>query len=149
MNEYYLFENDAQRGPFTLSQLQSMWRIGTITTQTLYCESGFEEWLPLSTMLDLLEPSSQLKFNPRTTALSQSRVKAVHHTTLNPGDIICPNSQCGYCGPPRKVPRGSLILGLILCLFFILPGVIYLMVMSGYNYICPRCGLHIRGGRHS
>jgi hypothetical protein len=33
-------------------------------------------------------------------------------------------------------------------LFVFAPGLIYMIAMSGYNYVCPRCGVHIRGGRH-
>jgi GYF domain 2 len=57
MNEYYLYLDDMQKGPFTLSQLQSMWRSGAITSRTLYWQDGFSEWLPLSSILDELEPS--------------------------------------------------------------------------------------------
>ena len=67
---------------------------------------------------------------------------------LNPGDIICPNPQCGYIGPPKKEARGSLLVAILLCFLFLLPGLIYMIAMSGYNYVCPRCGVHIRGGRH-
>jgi DNA-directed RNA polymerase subunit RPC12/RpoP len=62
--------------------------------------------------------------------------------------IICPNPNCGYRGPARKEPRGSLIVGLLLCFLFLLPGLIYLVFMSGYTYCCPQCGLHIRSGAH-
>jgi len=54
--DYYLYINDEQKGPFTLAQIQSMWRSGNITGQTLYWQQGFDEWFPLSTMIDLLEP---------------------------------------------------------------------------------------------
>jgi hypothetical protein len=68
---------------------------------------------------------------------------------LNPGDIICPNPQCGYIGPPKKEARGSIVVAILLCLLFLLPGLIYMAAMSGYNYIRPRCGVHIRGGPHN
>ena len=59
-------------------------------------------------------------------------------------DIICPNPNCGYVGPPKKVARGSCLIGLFLCLFFLLPGILYFMFKSGYRYICPKCGMQIR-----
>ncbi len=58
-------------------------------------------------------------------------------------EIICPNANCGYKGPPKKVARGSTFIGLILCCFFLLPGILYFMFKSGYRYICPQCGLQI------
>lgn len=39
--------------------------------------------------------------------------------------MICPNPNCKYEGRARKVPRGSVIVGLFLCLFFLLPGILY------------------------
>lgn len=61
-----------------------------------------------------------------------------------PGDIICPNPNCGYQGPPRREARGSILTGLVLLLFFVLPGILYFILMQGYRYDCPRCGLQIR-----
>jgi hypothetical protein len=58
--------------------------------------------------------------------------------------IICPNVNCGYKGEAKKIPRGSTVIGLILCLFFIIPGIIYFIIKSGYRYTCPKCGLQIR-----
>ena len=57
--------------------------------------------------------------------------------------MICPNSNCGYEGKPKKKARGSFVIGLVLCLFFLLPGIIYFMLKSGYRYYCPKCGMQI------
>lgn len=57
--------------------------------------------------------------------------------------MICPNSNCGYKGKPARKARGSLIVGLLLCLLFLLPGLLYFMLRSGYRYLCPNCGLQI------
>jgi hypothetical protein len=57
--------------------------------------------------------------------------------------MICPNANCEYQGKPKKTSRGSTIVGLILCLFFLLPGILYFMLMSGYRYSCPNCGMQI------
>ena len=67
---------------------------------------------------------------------------------VRPGEIICRNVNGGFIGKPKKVARGSLVVGIIFTLLFILPGLLYFVFMAGYNYICPRCGLHIRGGTH-
>jgi len=65
------------------------------------------------------------------------------------GEIICPNPNCGYVGKPKKQPRGSLAFGFLLTLLMILPGLIYFALLSGYTYICPKCGVEIRSGTHN
>ncbi len=60
-----------------------------------------------------------------------------------PGDIVCPNANCGYVGPGKKIARGSTIIGILLLLCWILPGVIYFMFFSGYRTCCPRCQCQI------
>ena len=57
--------------------------------------------------------------------------------------IICPNPNCGYKGGPRRQARGSVLAGLFLCCFFLLPGVLYFAFKSGYRYHCPKCGMQI------
>jgi len=59
------------------------------------------------------------------------------------GEIICPNPNCGYVGKPKKVARGSCLIGIILLCLFLLPGILYFMFMSGYRYQCLRCGVQI------
>lgn len=58
------------------------------------------------------------------------------------GEVMCPT--CHYIGMPKRKAKESFLLGLILCLFWLLPGIIYFIFMSGYNYICPRCGVKIQ-----
>lgn len=60
-----------------------------------------------------------------------------------PKTIICPNANCAFQGAPKKKARGSIIVGLVLCCFFLLPGLIYFMLRSGYTYLCPKCGFQI------
>lgn len=59
------------------------------------------------------------------------------------GSMICPNPNCGYKGGRRKVARGNAIVGVLLCCFFLLPGVLYFMFFRGYRYYCPKCGMQI------
>lgn len=58
MDQYLIFQNGEQKGPFTLLQLRAMWSSGAITVQTLYWQEGQPEWLPLEPMLNQLESSS-------------------------------------------------------------------------------------------
>ncbi len=57
--------------------------------------------------------------------------------------MICPNPNCGYEGEPKKIARGSCLVGLILCIFFLVPGIIYFIFMGGYRYYCPKCDFQI------
>jgi len=58
-------------------------------------------------------------------------------------EIICPNANCGYKGQPQREARGNVIIGLFLCCFFLLPGILYFMLKEGYRYRCPKCGVQI------
>ena len=57
--------------------------------------------------------------------------------------IICPNVNCGYQGSPKRISRGNLLIGLLLLLFGVVPGLLYFAIMRGYRYYCPKCGLQI------
>lgn len=52
---YFLHIENRSKGPYTIGQLRGMWNSGTITGETLYFETGGSEWLPLSTIADILE----------------------------------------------------------------------------------------------
>jgi TM2 domain-containing membrane protein YozV len=57
MNDmYWITVGSDQKGPYTFAQVQSMWRSGGITADTLYCQEGFEQWVPLSGLSELLDP---------------------------------------------------------------------------------------------
>jgi len=71
----------------------------------------------------------------------QGVVQPGHHKR---SDMICPNPRCGYVGRPRKVARGSMIVGFVLLCFLVVPGLLYFMFKRGHRYLCPRCGLQIR-----
>lgn len=49
----------------------------------------------------------------------------------------CP---CGFSGEPTKKARGSVLLTLVLLCVYVIPGLIYAIVFSGYKGICPDCG---------
>lgn len=51
--------------------------------------------------------------------------------------------QCPVCGShatPKRVPKGSIVVLIILLFLWILPGLLYLIFCSGYVYKCPTCG---------
>ena len=53
---YYLWLNEAQAGPFTLQQVQSMWSAGQITALTLFWQEGKADWQPLGDIISEIEP---------------------------------------------------------------------------------------------
>ncbi|MGE5608331.1 MAG: hypothetical protein ACM359_03675 [Bacillota bacterium] len=61
-----------------------------------------------------------------------------------PGQIICPNPNCGYRGPAFRSRKGSVLIMVGLLLLAFIPGLIYAILRDGYTVSCPRCGLKIR-----
>lgn len=59
-------------------------------------------------------------------------------------EIICPNPNCEYKGESKKVKRGSLLLGLILLLIGVVPGLLYFIFCYTTHYYCPNCGNEIK-----
>lgn len=57
--------------------------------------------------------------------------------------IICPNPHCGYRGPAQRRARGSLLVAIVLFMCFIIPGLLYLFLKSGYRYSCPQCNMQV------
>ncbi|MCY3017494.1 MAG: zinc ribbon domain-containing protein [Planctomycetota bacterium] len=51
---------------------------------------------------------------------------------------LCP--MCRSAQPAVKKRKGSILVAIILLLVFLLPGIIYCIVYSGYTYECPDCG---------
>lgn len=64
---YYILQNDETKGPYTLGQLRAMWNSGAITTDTLHSQEGYSEWLPLSAIVQELEPPPAPPPVPPTT----------------------------------------------------------------------------------
>ena len=55
IQHYYLSSKDVERGPYTLSQVASMWSSGALTASTLYRVTNVENWKPLSELDDTLQ----------------------------------------------------------------------------------------------
>jgi predicted RNA-binding Zn-ribbon protein involved in translation (DUF1610 family) len=53
------------------------------------------------------------------------------------GIFDCP---CGFSGKARVKPRGNLFVAFLLFCFYIIPGIIYVAIRSGYKAVCPSCG---------
>ncbi len=70
---YFILLNDETKGPYTLAQLKAMWNSGAITMETLHCQEGYSQWLPLSVILGELEPATMPPLiQPTASLLSQA-----------------------------------------------------------------------------
>lgn len=78
MDQYLIFQNGEQKGPFTLLQLRAMWSNGAITVQTLYWQEGQPEWLPLESMLH------QLENHPVSPAVVAQQTQVSHELNKRP-----------------------------------------------------------------
>jgi len=71
---YFIIQNEETKGPYTIGQLRSLWNSGAITSQTLYCQEGFSEWLPLSRIIRDLEPPPAMPVPPTSSPAQPSIV---------------------------------------------------------------------------
>ena len=75
--DYYLHVHGVDRGPFTLSQLQNMWKAGAITKETVFWTEGMVDWEPLLAIIRLLEP-------PRTPPPPVPSTPVIRHVVPAP-----------------------------------------------------------------
>ena len=63
---FYLWENEEQRGPFTLKQLLGLWNSGLVRSDSLWCQDGMTNWrsitelmppIPIPTQTMCMEPA--------------------------------------------------------------------------------------------
>ncbi len=122
---YYLWLNEAQAGPYTLQQVQSMWNEGHITALTLFWQEGNADWQPLSTILSTIEPSIPAALLEKTAVVptvQQILIKKAHpQTTANSAPALVSAEshveQVEWTGYPTWWKWASLLgLALVLCL---------------------------------
>lgn len=53
--QYFIFRSQEQEGPFTLSQLQSMWRSGSLANSSQYWKEGLDEWQAITDLQEILD----------------------------------------------------------------------------------------------
>jgi TM2 domain-containing membrane protein YozV len=76
-DQYLLHINGKQQGPYTLEQLQRNWEMRhayKMTEDTLFWQEGMDEWLPLSTITDLLTPVNRTPYNAASAPESCKRI---------------------------------------------------------------------------
>ena len=87
---FFLLKGDAQTGPFTFSQLRSMWRHGVITADTLYRQEGDAEWLSTPALLDEAEQTPTRALSPTSGATA----------TMTPPPLPVSRRTCLFCAEP-------------------------------------------------
>jgi ribosomal protein L37AE/L43A len=72
--------------------------------------------------------------------IAQSRTPQAspHPTPVSAIRRACP--VCGSTRPPIQKAKGNGCLLVVLLLLWIIPGIIYAIVCSGYIWVCPDCG---------
>jgi hypothetical protein len=60
------------------------------------------------------------------------------------GQVICSNPNCGAVVTPVQKRKGSALVMIFLFCIGVIPGLIYAIFASGYDYFCPRCGIKLR-----
>ena len=105
-------------------------------------ESGADEFKAkaLYTKLRVKQIRRQMEEGHEAPAQESEQRKKEQQPRIK-GAIICPN--CNTDVIPLDKPRGKIWIGLLLCLLYVVPGLIYFLLMSGYKKECPKCGYTI------
>lgn len=67
--QYFIILPEGQKGPFTITQLTTMWGAGQITSETLHWFEGLAEWIPLGDFVEQ-EMASQRREEKRAAVAS-------------------------------------------------------------------------------
>jgi hypothetical protein len=51
---YFIHQSGQTEGPFTLTELRDLWDAGRINRNTLFCEEGYDEWLQMKQLVEVL-----------------------------------------------------------------------------------------------
>jgi hypothetical protein len=131
---FYILQKDETKGPYTIGQLRSLWSSGAITGDTLYCEEGYDQWLPLRDIIDQLEsapPAAQHTSGPAPASLAVGGGRACPH---------CGSHQVGKVRGLQGI--GEVFVAVILFFLCLIPGIIYYIYMESVPY-CSGCGRRV------
>jgi hypothetical protein len=119
-----------------------LWQNQTVCAECLAKLQKTDEAPPPSDIADQIDRELNELDHQRGTF--ESAVVKPSRRQLLPGQMICINPNCGWIGTPERKSRGSAIVMILLLLIAVLPGLIYIIFMSGYDYFCPRCGCKLK-----
>ena len=139
--DYYLQVNDEQKGPYALSQIQSMWNSGAITSDSLYWDATDEQWKSINELVDQ-EPLATPLPPPAIANAPRAQESEQRWATVETKSEFL-GEGCIWQG-----------VGIILCFiwfpFGILAGII-LLVYGGRmakGFVCSLCKAKIEKGAH-
>ena len=113
MEKYYLHLGGEQKGPFTLGQLQEMWRTGAIKLDTQFWTKAGSEWKTMEAILDLIEPpkpaAPTVTPPPATPPASRANPPSTRATESGEGMAATPARQSAtQVSAPRPVPANEI-----------------------------------------
>jgi hypothetical protein len=136
-------------GVYPEEDIAALLRAKVVLYNDSYQAAGMNEPAPVSQLLlnMVITPSTAASIPSVSATKVTSPIPAPTASPIRRqpgrGEIVCPNLNCGYVGRGDKIARGSTIVGILLLLCWILPGIIYFMFFSGYRTCCPRCQCQI------
>jgi TM2 domain-containing membrane protein YozV len=107
MDEFHLFHNDEQIGPFTEQEIRGFLDEGRIESSILAWQDGAPEWKPLSEILKASTPNS----NQSPPPMQLPQQQQVQHRRQTPHQGIVQTAD-------QAVPMKSKGVALVLCLLF-------------------------------
>jgi len=73
---FLIYVDGEQKGPFTASQLRSMWSSGTVTASALYWSEGMPDWKALSELCEKPIIQAQISYSAQTRFKSEKLIWA-------------------------------------------------------------------------
>jgi hypothetical protein len=133
-DQYYVDMEGKTAGPFTGAELFKLYDAGRINSGTLFTKHNAQEWLPLETILPLLQPEFRHIPPPHLKPIVEAPTKPI----ADRRDSIC--MTCGMIGKPVLHTKGSFAIELALWLLFCAPGLIYsIWRLTSKASVCRVC----------
>lgn len=124
---YYLWLNEAQAGPYTLQQVQSMWNAGQITALTLYWQKGNAEWQPLGDIISKIESAPPAEITSKTAVIPDLQQTDIYKANKQTAFAVAHTSDSAEPRPEENLWMGHPTLwkwAYLLVLSFILVAVL-------------------------
>lgn len=97
---YFIWQDEQQKGPFTMGQLRSMWANGQLTVNDFYWMEGMQDWSALAELREELELIRQTAEPPPLPFMPPP-------LPITPAGMACPycgenisdsSTRCKHCG---------------------------------------------------
>ena len=137
--DYYLQVNNDQKGPYALSQIQSMWNSGSITSDSIYWNAQENQWKPINELIKSALPViEQPHTSPPPSPPPSPLPSPLPPPPIPIGQFVC--TSCETVGNGISHTKGSFAIEIILWLFMCLPGLIYTVWhLTTRTKVCHQC----------